>query len=105
MEEIYKNIKILRMSKGYSQQKLAELVGYRGKSMIAKIEKGLVDLPIEKVTAFAQVLGCSESDLMGWSEVKNEEIILSDIEKLIILKFRTSPHQNAILSLLGITDI
>ena len=34
--------------------------------MIAKIEKGAVDLPQSKIIAFAEALNVSPSDLMGW---------------------------------------
>ena len=39
METIYENIKMLRESKGLSQDALAELTGYTSRSSIAKIEK------------------------------------------------------------------
>lgn len=73
MEDVYRNIKAKRIEHGYSQQKLAEMVGYKGKSMIAKIEKGLVDLPLPMVSIFANALGCSESELMGWSDFDYDE--------------------------------
>lgn len=73
MEKIYTNIRKKRLEHGYSQQKLAELVGYKGKSMIAKIEKGLVDLPSTMVTAFANALDCTESELFGWDDIEYDE--------------------------------
>ena len=68
MLELYENIKKLRESKGMSQDELAELTGYTSRSSIAKIEKGLVDLQQTKIIAFANALGVTPSDLMGWSE-------------------------------------
>ena len=68
MLELYENIKKLRESKGLSQDELAELTGYTSRSSIAKIEKGLVDLPQTKIIAFANALEVAPSELMGWSE-------------------------------------
>jgi transcriptional regulator with XRE-family HTH domain len=68
METIYENIKMLRESKGLSQDALAELTGYTSRSSIAKIEKGLVDLPQSKIIAFAKALGVTPIELMGVKE-------------------------------------
>ena len=55
MHKLYENIKKRRIELGYSQTKLAELMGYSDKTMISKLEKGTVDLNISKVEAFAKV--------------------------------------------------
>lgn len=68
MLELYTNIKKYRTELGITQQELAIKAGYKDKSMIAKIEKGLVDLPQSKITLFASILGVTESELMGWNE-------------------------------------
>ena len=44
MLKLYENIKENRVAKGWSQSELARRVGYSDKSMISKIEKGVVDL-------------------------------------------------------------
>lgn len=72
MLDLYINIKKLREAKGMSQDELAELTGYSDRSSIAKIEKGLVDLPQTKILSFAKALGVSPSQLMGWSETENK---------------------------------
>lgn len=51
-----------------SQEELAKKVGYSGKSMVAKVEKGLVDLSQSKIMDFAKALETSAGDLMGWVE-------------------------------------
>ncbi len=51
-----RRIKMLRIEKGYSQAKLAEMVGYKDKTAIAKIEAGKVDLPLSKIMAFSTAL-------------------------------------------------
>lgn len=67
MLELYKNIKKYRIQLGITQQELAVKAGYKDKSMIAKIEKGLVDLPQSKIAMFADIFHISQSELMGWT--------------------------------------
>ena len=65
MLKLYENIKNRRIELGMTQAQLAEKLGYADKSMIAKIEKGQVDIPLSKIMAFAEVLGMEAGDLMG----------------------------------------
>lgn len=65
MLQVYKNIKKRRNELGMTQTELAKKMGYADKSMIAKIEKGLIDLPQSKVLAFAEALQSQPGDLMG----------------------------------------
>lgn len=71
MLQLYKNIKNRRIELGMTQSNLAEKTGYADKSMIAKIEKGQVDLPQTKIELFAKALNTTPADLMGWDD--NEE--------------------------------
>lgn len=68
MLDLYKNIKNRRLQLSLTQEELAHKLGYSDKSMIAKIEKGSVDLSQTKIVAFAKALNCSASYLMGWEE-------------------------------------
>lgn len=74
MEDIYFRIKFLRIKNGFSQQKLAELVGYNDKTAIAHIEAGRIDIPQSKILAFAKALGTSVSYLLDGYEDPEEEI-------------------------------
>lgn len=65
MAELYKNIKKLRQQKGWSQEHLAELMGYSGRSMISKIERGEIDLTQSRIKQFADIFKISPDDLMG----------------------------------------
>lgn len=56
MSKLHELIKEKRKAMGLSQEELAKKVGYSGKSMIARIEHGDVDLPSSKVALFAKVL-------------------------------------------------
>ena len=65
MDKLYENIKRLRKEKRMSQERLAELAGYTDRSSIAKIEKGLVDLPQSKIVDIARALNTTPGELMG----------------------------------------
>lgn len=68
MQIIYENLRQLREEKGLSQEALARLAGYTNRSSIAKIEKGLVDLPQSKLEQLAKALGTTVQALTGWTE-------------------------------------
>lgn len=78
MREVYKNIRKRRLELGMTQTELAEKVGYKGKSMIAKIETGVVDLGESKLSEIASALYTTPDALMGWggivTEVKDSEV-------------------------------
>lgn len=86
MLELYKNIKRRRQQLKMTQTDLALKMGYADKSMIAKIEKGNVDLPQSKILAFANVLETTPGELMGWDyEVEPTETV-DNIYKLDKIK-------------------
>ena len=61
---MYDRIKELRLEQNMSQEDLAHMVGYKGRSMIARIESGQVDISQSKVKAFANALHTSIDYLM-----------------------------------------
>lgn len=68
MKALYNNIKALRIAKGWSQEELALRLGYKDRSMLAKIEAGKVDITVGKVEAFADAFGVAPVDLIGWRD-------------------------------------
>lgn len=74
MLDLYKNIKERRIELDMSQQELAEAVGYKGKSMISQVEKGMVDLPESMIIKFADALYTTPATLMGWENVKIDPV-------------------------------
>lgn len=62
----HENIKFLRQQRGLSQDTLAAMVGYTDRSSIAKVEACQVDLPESKLRLFAQALGVTVPQLMGF---------------------------------------
>ena len=68
MSTIGKNISRIRRDLGITQEELARLMGYKSKSTINKIELGVNDIPQSKIVQFAEVLGTTPAELMGWKE-------------------------------------
>ena len=56
MVRISTNLKELRLSKGFTQEDMAKLLGYRGKSGYSQLESGIVKMTIEKALAISKIL-------------------------------------------------
>ena len=67
-----KRIKAAREKKGYSQSELAELLGYKSRSSINKIETDGRDIPRSSIVKFAKILDVTPSYLMGWDDEIDE---------------------------------
>lgn len=74
MLQLYKNIKAQRKAAKMTQEELARRTGYTDRSSIARIEKGEIDLPQSKIMQFAEALGTTPGQLMGWDEKPAEEL-------------------------------
>ena len=57
------NLRAVRKAKGFSQERLAYSAGI-DRSYVGKIERGEVNLTIEKLYLFAKTIGCSPKDLV-----------------------------------------
>lgn len=67
-ETLYERIKRLRIENGLTQTELAYLIGYSDKSMISKIERGLIDISGNTIMKFAQIFHTSPRYLMDGDE-------------------------------------
>ena len=72
MLSLYENIKKFRLQAKMSQDELARRTGYTDRSSIAKVDKGMVDLSQSKIKQFADALGVTQGELLGWDEDKKE---------------------------------
>lgn len=98
MSTVGENILYMRKRLGWTQEELANRMGYKSKSTINKIELGINDIPQSKIVKFAEVLGTTPAHLMGWDdeeEEKNppEEPKLSEGEKMLLDLFRRVPNE------------
>lgn len=98
MLQLYKNIKSRRSELHLTQSDLASKMGYADKSMIAKIEKGLVDLPQSKIFAFAKVLETTPSELMGWEQIDSDSSKKEQKELISICKELSSENQSKVIT-------
>lgn len=88
--ETHENIKALREKNGLSQEALAEKVGYKDRSTIAKIEAGLVDLSQSKIAAFAKAFSVTPAYLMGITDdtaasLPNNVVSISKMSKVPLI--------------------
>lgn len=72
-EKMGLRIRALREEKQLSQTTLAEKVGYKDKTAVAKVEAGKVDLPQSKIVAFANALNTTPSFL--FSDEEDQDIV------------------------------
>ena len=59
-----------------TQEELAKKMGYKSRSTINKIEKGLRDIGQSQIIDFADALGVSPAYLMGWEDEPDETTVL-----------------------------
>lgn len=67
-----KRIFKIRTEKGLTQNELANAVGYKSRSTIAKIEAGKRNVSLKTIVALAKTLGTTPSYLMGWDETEEK---------------------------------
>jgi transcriptional regulator with XRE-family HTH domain len=87
----YERIKKRRIEMKYTQKELANILGYKSKSSINKIELGIVNVPQSKIIPIAKALDCSPVWLFGLTDDLNEEL-----NQTI-----TSPINNDIMNILN----
>ena len=75
---IGEKVKLKREELNFSQEELAEKMGYKSKTSIHKIEVGITDLPLSKVKELASVLNTTPAFLMGWEDKREKENINID---------------------------
>lgn len=104
MSGIGERIKARRLELNMTQTDLALKVGYKDKSAIAKIEKGIIDVSQTNVVKFARALNTSPAYLMEWTDRAD---ILTDTEWRILKAYRNADHERQRLAMyaLGLAEI
>ena len=96
MSIVGQKISYYRRQLGWTQEELAEKMGYKHKSSINKIELGIADITQSKVVQFAEVLGTTPAYLMGWHDDEKQnsptENDLSEGERMLLDLFRRVPE-------------
>lgn len=85
-------IREARLKKGYTQTELAELLGYKSRSSINKIEVEGRDIPRSSVIKFAKALDVTPAYLMGWEDgPKPEQSLYDRFDNLHPVKLKRFP--------------
>ena len=82
-------IKARRINLGWSQRELAEKMGYKNHSVVARVEAGKVDLPQSRLDQFAKVLGLSHAYLLGL--VSEDVSKKNDQLAKLVIRMRNDP--------------
>ena len=81
MSDFAKNLRKFRKDKGYSQQKLAKILGY-GYTAIANYESGRNEPSLDVLIVLAETLGVTVDELLGVEKNPEERRLLSAFQKL-----------------------
>lgn len=71
---IYERIRALRKAQSMSQEQLAKLVGFEGRSAISKVENGERDIGQSMIIKYASALGVTPGYLMFGEEADEETL-------------------------------
>lgn len=99
---IGEKVKLKREELNFSQEELAEKMGYKSKTSIHKIEVGITDLPLSKVKELASVLNTTPAFLMGWETKKEKENINIDT---VTTDYMMIPLYSSISAGYGASDV
>ena len=87
MPTIGRNIQRARERLGWTQDELAQKMGYKSRTSIFNIEHGITDLPQSKIAEFARVLGTSPANLLGL--VDEETQAKTDVIARVVVRMRS----------------
>lgn len=63
-KELGKRLRVIRKQRGLSQSQLANLLGYKDHSTLAKVETGVNDITVETLYKYASALGVNVIDIL-----------------------------------------
>ncbi len=66
--EVHEKIKVMRLFKGFTQQGMADELGYESVHGYAKLERGEIDPTLGKLKEITTVLGITLQDLLGLNQ-------------------------------------
>ena len=94
MTDFGKKVKARREELGMTQEELAEKLGYKTKSTITKIECGINDPVLSRVSAFAEALNTTVSYFMNWEETSSYKEGVDDAKLLKKIR-QLTPEEKA----------
>ncbi|MEG1662519.1 MAG: LexA family transcriptional regulator, partial [Clostridia bacterium] len=88
--DIGKRIKKLREEKNLTQEQLAKSIDSTKQSIFKYENRVVTNIPMDKLTTIAKVLGCSPAYLMGW-ESCNSNVDLSNYNNISHISVQRIP--------------
>lgn len=101
MSKLAENIRKFREAKELSQEQLAKLLGYKGKSAVANWENGYNSPTDDKIQMMLDIFEVDANTLFGWD---NAAQIKSDAEELASLILKDERVKELIEVLKNISD-
>ena len=93
--KLYENIRAKRIALHMTQQELAQKLGYKSTSTIAKIEAGENDIPQARIAAFAAALDTTPASLMGINAVTEAPVVSEDT--VIVATVKGKPQMEELI--------
>ena len=100
MADIGTRIRERRIELGMSQDELAEKMGYKSRSTIAKIERGVNDVVQSNIVKFSEILNTSIAYLMGWDNNEVETAQKIDVTTDILIRMEKDRSFSELVQLL-----
>lgn len=66
-----KKLKELRKAKGFTQEQMAKLLGYKDKSGYCQLENGDIKMTLEKAIKISKILGADIKEIFFETNVEN----------------------------------
>lgn len=96
MSKLGENIKKFRVQKGLTQDELAQLLGYKGKTAVSNWENGTNSPNDSAIERMLDIFGVDANTLFGWT---NAAQIKSDAEELANLILSDKKVRNFVTSI------
>ncbi len=84
-------IKEARIKKGYSQTELAQLLGYKSRSSINKIEVNEREIPKSIILKLSEILDVTPAYLMGWESSNSLDNLMERFDNIRPVKLKKFP--------------
>lgn len=97
MDILYERIRQRRKELKISQDELACLIGYKGRSAVCKIERGEVDLPTSKLFQVARLLNTTPAWLLGIEPLDSGEARSMQDDAFLAALRSTSPELQQVI--------
>lgn len=98
-KEIGERIKTRRKELGYTMEELAEIIGYKNKSSIRRLESGEYAIRPDKIAEIATALQTTPEWIMGWKKDKLDfgSVLQKALEKSITESERNRNYQKTVV--------